>query len=187
MEVVFRHLDAARVLKSDPGRRPAFNLVGSHVFLRLRTFFARVLSMGDLPPCRFLFTCRIDEFLRLADGLEDLLPAIEAAQHQVVVFSMGIENLSAVENERLNKGISADQVPAVLDRMARIKARFPDGFDFPPGNLSFILFTPWTTVADLETNLREARRFGLDIGGNFLRSRLQLLPDRPIKIGRAHV
>lgn len=93
---------------------------------------------------------------------------------------MGIENLSAVENARFNKGISADQVLAVRQRMARIKARFPAGFDFPSGNLSFILFTPWTTVDDLATNLREARRIGLDIGGNFLRSRLQLIPDRPI-------
>jgi hypothetical protein len=180
MEAVFRHLEGVRVLALSPVRRPSFSLVGSHLFLRFKAFFARVLSMGDFPPSRFLFTCRIDEFLRLADGLEEMLPTIEAAGHQVVVFSMGIENLSAVENARFNKGISADQVLAVRDRMARIKARFPDGFDFPSGNLSFILFTPWTTADDLETNLREARRIGLDIGGNFLRSRLQLIPGRPI-------
>ncbi len=180
MDAAFRHLDAARVLASESGRRTAFNLGGSALFLRFREFFARVLAFRDFPPSRFLFVCRIDEFLRLADGVEEMLPAIESAGHQVVVFSMGIENLSAVENERFNKGISADQVLAVRERMARIKKRFPSGFDFPAGNLSFILFTPWTTVDDLAINLREARRIGLDIGGNFLRSRLQLIPGRPI-------
>ncbi|HHW97197.1 MAG TPA: hypothetical protein PK329_08210 [Myxococcota bacterium] len=182
METLFRHLKAARALASTPERRLVFNLVGSYPFLHFKEFFNRLLSIHDYPPSQFLFTCRIDEFLRRADELEEMLPAIKAAGHQVAVFSMGIENLSPVENERLNKGITSDQVLKVRQRMASIKARFPDAFDYPPGNLSFILFTPWTTAKDLATNLYEARRIGIDIGGNFLRNRLQLIPGRLVTV-----
>ena len=141
METLFRHLKAARALASTPERRLVFNLVGSYPFLHFKEFFNRLLSIQDYPPSQVLFTFRIDEFLLRADDLEELLPAIKAAGHQVAVFSMGIENLSPVENERLNKGITSDQVLKVRQRMASIKARFPDAFDYPPGNLSFILFT----------------------------------------------
>lgn len=180
MDLLFRHLHAAVESLPSGGPRPTFNLVGSFAFLHLSEFFRRLLAR-PFPPSRFLFTCRVDEFLRRADTLEEFLPRIGASGHTAVIHSVGVENFSATENERMNKGISIGDFEAFHARLLQMKSAYPEAIDFPASwTFGFILFTPWTTLEDLEVNLREARRFGMDLGGQFLASRLQLLPGRPI-------
>lgn len=99
--------------------------------------------------------------------------------HTLVLGPIGLENFSAAENARLNKGIDQDQ--------ARRAARLIDSWlrDFPDAvaqenRFGFILFTPWTTLDDLVTNLDGARALGID-PRFFLRRRLVFLTDSPLQ------
>ncbi len=162
-----------------PGRlTDRYRLFAYGVFHRMDEFFAGALGM-DLPPSEFHFSCRPDEFLGRAAMVEALLPDLRRLGHSIHVWNMGVENFSPDENARFNKGLDTALVARALDRMRGLEERWPGTFVFTRhGGLSFILFTPWTTLDDLALNAREARRLGVD--PVFLRSRLQVRPGTPI-------
>lgn len=161
-------------------RTDRYRLFAYGVFQRIDAFFAGILTVG-LPPSEFHFSCRPDEFLGRVEVIESLLPRLERHGHSIHIWNMGVENFSPDENARFNKGLDTEQVARALDRMRGLEERWPHAFAFMRhGGLSFILFTPWTTLDDLALNAREARRLGVD--PVFLRSRLQLRPGTPIAL-----
>lgn len=161
-------------------RTDRYRLWASGTFHRMDEFFAGVLAM-DLPPSEFHFSCRPDEFLGRAGMVEALLPDLRRRGHSLHIWNMGVENFSVDENARFNKGLDTAQVERALDRLRGLEERWPETFVFTRhGGLSFILFTPWTTLDDLALNAREARRLGVD--PVFLRSRLQVRPSTPIAL-----
>ncbi len=175
-------LQVARFRETAPPARltDRYRLVASGVFQRMDEFFAGVLGM-DLPPSEFHFSCRPDEFLGRADMIEALLPILRPRGHSIHIWNMGVENFSPEENARFNKGLDLAVVERALERIRGLEARWPDTFVFSRhGGLSFILFTPWTTLDDLALNAREARRLG--VAPVFLRSRLQLRPGTPMTL-----
>jgi hypothetical protein len=156
-----------------------FLFSGAAVFHRLGALFEAVLA-ADVPPSTFLFACRIDELRRRAARIEALLPRLRAAGHRIGICNMGVENFSAAENERFNKGITVRDVEVAHALVTRWERDFPEAFTFHEvGGFGFILFTPWTTLDDLRTNVDCGERFGVS-PDLMLRSRLQLLPDRAI-------
>ncbi|MDD5628190.1 MAG: hypothetical protein PHU21_03935 [Elusimicrobia bacterium] len=135
-------------------------------FLRFDEVFAVVLRLG-LPPSVFLFNPRIDDVLRARERIARALPGLARAGHEVRILSMGIENFSERENARFNKHISAAQVDRFLALSEQWQRSYPGVFrPFKGGRemveFGFILFTPWTTLADIRVNLEAAarRRFG---------------------------
>ena len=157
-----------------------FVMTGAVLFHRLHELFAAVLE-ARLPPAEFLFACRIDELRRKAPRIDAVLPRLRAAGHTISIANMGVENFSPEENERFNKGITADDVAAVLEHVTRWERDYPGTFRFhETGGFGFILFTPWTRLDDLRINLREAERFGVHPDSFFFVSRLQLHRGRPI-------
>jgi hypothetical protein len=180
VELALRQIRAARATCPAERYGAHFSAGSSLLFLHCDRLFERVLE-ECLEPLTVLFTCRIDEFLRKLPALRALLPRLRSAGHAVGVDNMGVENFSAAENERLNKGITAEQALAAHDALTALEAAFPGTFRFHEyGGFSFILFTPWTTLADLRVNLEHAALLGLERGHFFFRSRLQLRPGRAI-------
>ena len=175
-------INAAERTTPAPCRSREYMVSGAALWFRVGAF-ADALLASELPPSAFFFHCRVDELLRGAAELEARLPDLEARGHSINFHSIGVENFSPAENERFNKQISPAQVQQASELMGRWERRWPGAFSFTRhGGFSFILFTPWTTLADLETNVQGLRRLrSMDQDVVFaLRTRLQLLPDRAI-------
>jgi hypothetical protein len=187
-EQQLRRLQATAGREGRGGRdRGTYDIFDIGLLLRFDDFFARVLRLG-LPPSTFLFCPRIDDLVHAAARIEATLPALQAAGHRVRAMSMGIENFSAAENARFNKGITVAQVDALIALADRWDAAFPGVFTVfkgasraeGRGQLGFILFTPWTTLADVRENLRLAAARSFPPHGYWLYSALQLKPNAPI-------
>ena len=180
VDLALRQIEAAQ-RTCPPGRfgKQFFLTAGVH-FAQLVPLFERTLA-AELPAATFHVSCRIDELLRKAPKIEALLPRLRDAGHALSVAYVGVENFSPTENERLNKGISARQVEEFFATITRWEAAFPENFLFHAhGGFGYILFTPWTDVADLRLNLAAAERFGVPPGSFFFVSRVQLLTDLPV-------
>lgn len=159
-----------------------FLLTGSAAFLRLRALCEGLLA-ETLPPLALYFYCRIDELRRKAEAIDALLPRLAAAGHSIHLFAMGVENFSPAENQRFNKGLTDEDIALAFARLERWEREWPQAFGFRAhGGFSFILYTPWTTIADLRTNLAAARRYAFEESPHFFASRLQLFPRRPITL-----
>lgn len=130
-------------------------------------------SVGD-PVWRGLtmsMQCRPDVIVTKHRDIEQLAAKAHRAQTVIKIAVVGFENFAPAELERLNRGV----VPEDLSRAAVILAgwqREPvPGLDVRGYVPSFILFNPWTSLEELELNLREMARCGLS-GANIERMRL---------------
>ena len=182
VELAVRQCKAALAAVETCISKKTYVVSGARVFLRLDRFFAAVLE-HPFPASRFFFACRVDEFLAAAGRLEALLPRLSRAGHSINIFNMGLENFSPAENERLNKGLTADQIERADGILRRLELEHPGAFRFSTwGGYGLVLFTPWTTVADLERNLAHLRRFaGIAPGGFALTSKLQILTESAVR------
>ena len=166
-----------------PERRTGrFHLMGRDLFALSADLLRRVLA-EDLSPSAFYFSCRVDEFLARAASIEALLPDLAARGHSLHIWQMGLENFSTTENERFNKGIRGAQIIKAFDLLRRFEQAWPRTFVFTEhGNFALILFTPWTTLADLQENIAGLRRIGCPPDSLMITNRLQLLPRAPITL-----
>lgn len=157
-----------------------FLMHGAALFAQLGNVLEGVLET-DIPASHFYFYCRFDELLRKAKTIEALLPKLAAAGHGLHLFAMGAENFSPAENQRFNKRLDLRQIEEAVALLRRWEAAHPGTLGYSEhGELSFILFTPWTRVADLRANLQGARQLGLGPLRVFFTSRLQIFDDRTI-------
>jgi hypothetical protein len=161
-----------------------FEFLDYRALRRFDEVFAVVLRL-KVPPAIFLFNPRIDEVLAAQERIARTLPALARAGHEVRILSMGIENFSPPENARFNKGISPAQVDEFLALARRWEKAYPKLFrPFKGGSekieLGFILFTPWTTLADLRCNLAGAAQRGFAERGYWLHSTLTIRAGLPI-------
>ncbi len=162
-----------------PGEFALESVLILHQFER---FFALVLD-SSVAPSAFYFGCRIDELLRCAGRIEGVLDRIRAAGHTIHLANVGVENFSPVENQRLNKRIEADQVAEFLATLDRWGQRWPGTVQFDRhGGFGFILFTPWTTLEDLETNAKQLEQLRIQNVLFCIVSRLLLTEGRPITL-----
>jgi hypothetical protein len=143
-------------------------------------FLAAVLER-ELLPSTFTTMTRVDVLLGMRDSLDGLLPRLTAAGHRLRILSIGAESFSAAENARFNKGLDAAQIWACHGMIRDLEARFPGTFACPDlGYFATILFTPWTTPADLSENVAAARTLGAPWLNRAIGSRLQLWEGLPI-------
>jgi hypothetical protein len=166
------------------GQKPVYEFFDYRAFRRIDEV-AALLRRLRMPPSVIMFNPRIDEVLKACRKLERVLPELARAGHELRILSMGVENFSAAENTRLNKGISLDQVDEFLALAKRWEAEHPGVFmPFKAGHdeieLGFILFTPWTTFADLRLNLEAAAARRFSPTGYWLYSTLDIQPMEPM-------
>jgi hypothetical protein len=174
-----RMVAAAFRQPAPPGTDRRFEIIGSEIWPRLEEFF-RALAARRLRGAEFWFSPRVDTLLATRRALRRCLPLMARRRFCLRLYSMGLENFSADENLRFNKGISAEQIHEAADFIAETSSRWPREFRFPLGDSSMILFTPWTTLKDLRVNARHLADFPLVSTVAMLAKRLQLFPGRPI-------
>lgn len=156
-----------------------FELSGSELWRRLELLL-HVLMRRGIRNAELVFMPRLDELLEKQDVLARCLPLLAAHGLCLRIYGMGVENFSPVENLRLNKGITAEQVHQAAAFIAATNSRWPRQFPMPQGGLSMILFTPWTRLEDLRCNIDNIARCPMIDHHFALGRRLQLLPERPI-------
>jgi hypothetical protein len=102
------------------------------------------------------------------------------SQVRVGVYASGIESFAAAELALYNKGTTPLDGLRALDTFRTLAEEFPERFWYV--GLSFVLFSPWTTLADLHLNVGLALRLGVTRkeAGNVFQSRLRLHPEVPI-------
>jgi hypothetical protein len=105
--------------------------------------------------------CRPDVVVQRRKDIEALAAKAHDAGTVLKIAVVGYENFSPAEIQVLNRGVTPDDLAAaaaILGGWQREPILGLDVRDYVP---SFILFTPWTTLEDLELNLREIDRNGL--------------------------
>ena len=97
----------------------------------------------------------------------------------VGIYASGVESFDGEELKLYNKGTRPlDGLRAVND-LRELAADFPDRFSYE--GLSFLLFTPWTTLESLELNYGIIRHLGMgDDRSNLYQCRLRLHPEIPL-------
>src|SRR5262249_20814492 len=85
---------------------------------------------------------------------------------------------SQPELDRYNKGTTAEANIEFIERLWGWRERHGEALDLTSASFGFVLFSPWTTLDDLEANLRAIQRTRFDaLRGRVLLSRARLYPD----------
>lgn len=180
LELALRQIRAVQAEPRTVWSRSEFAVRSPALFHGMAAFLRRLEREG-VSPVALHFGCRADEVLTRARGIATALRVARRRGHTIHVSSMGAENFSPAENQRLNKGLAVGQLRRALALLRGWEKEYPETFFFSShGGLGFILFTPWTTLADLRLNVRAARELGLAEHSFFLTRRAMLLPDVPI-------
>jgi hypothetical protein len=174
-----RQVLAACAERAAAEEKLVFEVSGSDLWRRLEDFIQSLVK-GGAKDAELLFMPRVDDMLTAREAIERSLPLLAKSGLAMRIYGMSVENFSAAENMRLNKGITAEQVHAAADFMVRTNQKWPEQFRLSPGGLSMILFTPWTTLEDLRLNVEHIERCSLIDHSFALSRRLQLFPGRPV-------
>jgi hypothetical protein len=179
IDLAMMQISAVMDFSSRLGQKKEFFITGQPVFYRLETLLKTLLKK-NYPPSDFYFTCRIDGLLKKYPWIRRLLPQLQAAGHTFNLTNIGIENFSSAENKRFNKGLINEQIVKANQIILQLETEFPNTFFFRKhGGFAMIIFTPWTTLDDLKINIHLAKKMKIS-GSLFFKSRLQLIPGRPI-------
>lgn len=162
--------------------RPRYVVEDARVGVQAGRFLRKLLAR-PLQASTFALGLRVDDVGGFVAALEEHAAELVASGHGFELFDLGVENFSASENLRFNKGFGAEAVWRSLADLDAFRARHPGVLQFEPQRaLSAILFTPWTTPADLLINLEAARRLGPAFVRYLLGTRLQIVPGRAIEV-----
>ncbi len=131
-----------------------------------------------LGPFTLLIESRADWWLQNEARFTRALASARRSSIRLAPFLVGVENFSQPELDRFNKGATQETLVRFLESLRRWNADYAPAMDLSHAAFGFILFTPWTTLSDLRTNLACMRRTGMhELRGHLLLSRVRLYPD----------
>jgi hypothetical protein len=137
----------------------------------------------DLRPVGFLVPGRGDAILRFARELQAAADVAQQSQRfWFTLHLIGFESFSQPQLDLYNKGVTvAEYAQAVADLRA-LGRRFPQGFRLDrAGASSFILFNPWTTLADLHATVDFCAAHALhELAKGLTLTRMRLYPNLPL-------
>ncbi len=139
---------------------------------------ARLVQSRPMTGTRLLVSGRLDHFARYGRMLEEALEIL-SGQNTISLYQFGIENFSESVLARYNKGISLNKSLESLKAMTGMADRNP-GLEIEQ-SFGFILFDPWTSLAELHQNLEVLARFDMEpFRGRPEQTRLRLYPEVPL-------
>lgn len=143
------------------------------------------LASSGMGPMAVCFHARCDHLVKHAGTIIDACALARRSADSgitLVLTLVGFENYSGAELERMNKGYESSMLSQAAAVCRKIADQYPDVFEYDRYRASsFILFTPWTTVSDLQANIEGFRRDGIEeFSTGMGLSRLRLYPNLPI-------
>ncbi|MFT3769693.1 MAG: hypothetical protein QM820_30010 [Minicystis sp.] len=142
------------------------------------TEVVQTLAAEGLGPFTLMLETRADWLTRSARRFDDALRAAKAGRIRISPFLVGIESFSQPELDRYNKGTTAEANIEFIERLWSLRERYGETLDLESASFGFVLFSPWTTLDDLENNLHAIQRTRFDkLRGRVLHSRARLYPD----------
>lgn len=140
--------------------------------------FVERLAERATRPFEILIESRGDWFLGSVPVMERALAIAERTGHSILLFLVGLENLSQKELDLFNKGMSAEENERAVHECRRLRGAYPKGYSSTRAAFGFILYNPWTELSDLEANVAAIERTRLgEFRGQLSRSKLRLYPD----------
>ncbi len=161
--------------------RARYRIIGDEIYNKLEWLSETIIS-ARINASDFLFNCRVDHVVRLRKSLEQAIASFSGAQNRIQLCLIGVENFSQRELDRFNKGITTEMIITMVGILRELERKYPRGFDYREyGGFSTILYTPWTTLEDLQFNLSLVHHLGIEkVCGKLLSSRLRLYHGLPI-------
>ena len=142
------------------------------------TEVVEALAAESHGPFTLLLETRADWLVRSARRFDRALAAARAGGIRIAPFLVGIESFAQPELDRYNKGTTAAANIAFLLELWSLRERHGETLDLASASFGFVLFSPWTTLDDLETNLAAIQRTRFhELRGRVLLSRTRLYPD----------
>jgi pyruvate-formate lyase-activating enzyme len=150
--------------------------------IRYLAALLRAAHAAGVRPVRWLFAARPDAFVRERPRVEQVIAAAEETGHAVEVYLSGFESFCDAELARYNKGATVADLLRVIDTMRALAVAHPRAFAYSRARgHSLILWSPWTTPADLAENAANMRRAGArELFHELGKNRLRLYRDLPI-------
>jgi hypothetical protein len=105
--------------------------------------------------------CRPDVIVKRRGDIEQLAQKAARAETVIKIAVVGYENFSPAELQRLNRGVTPDDLASAAAILGTWSHEPVPGLEVRGYIPSFILFNPWTSLEDLELNLREIEHNGL--------------------------
>lgn len=138
-------------------------------------------------PMEILIETRADWLLGALPVMERALQAAERTGHRILLFLMGLENLSQKELDLYNKGVTVAQNERAVLECRRLREKYPKGYSSTRAAFGFVLYNPWTELRDLALNVESAERVGLgEFRGQLTRAKLRLYPDTALYYKAKH-
>jgi hypothetical protein len=170
-------LDQLRWVRSEAPEIRRIVLKDQNPFAYL-TEVVQEAATAHLGPFTLMLETRADWLLRSRKRFERALQVAEASDIRLVPFLVGIESFSQPELDRYNKGTTAEANVEFVEWLWALRERFGKALALEEASFGFVLFSPWTTMDDLEANYRAIVRTRFDrLRGRLLHSRARLYPD----------
>jgi|SRR5579862_1605349 len=159
---------AVRIVERIRGDRQVFRSVDTFWMAFAETFYDALgiafrTTRGDpvWHGITLAMQCRADVIAERASNIETLASEAAACGTRLRIGVVGFENFSRPEILALNRGVDPETLDAAASVLNRWLVHPPDGLLVEGFTPSFILFTPWTRIADLELNLERIAHHGL--------------------------
>ena len=174
---------ATRIVERIRGDRQVFRSVETFWMAFAETFYD-ALAIAFRTTCgdpvwhgiTLAMQCRPDVIATRTADIEALASQAAACGTRLRIGVVGFENFSPREILVLHRGVVPETLDAAASILNRWLAHPPHGLIVEGFTPSFILFTPWTRIEDLEINLDRIARHGL---WNANIERLRLGPGTP--------
>jgi|GEM_PF-1983907 len=165
----------AAALRSSPDAHPGgFLLPRVERPAVLEACAEALADTGLIATTELLLAVRADHVDGLAAFLRGWFSRFPASPLRVGVYACGIESFVDEDLLRFNKGLTAAHGLHAVETLRALAAELPGRFWY--SGLTFILFTPWTTLATLRVNVEAFVQLGFVEARNVFESRLRLHP-----------
>lgn len=125
---------------------------------------------------------RGDAILRYGKELREAAELCAGTDLWFAIHLIGFESFSQPQLDLYNKGVTVEEYAEALAQMRELHRLFPQAFRLDRGGASsFILFNPWTTLADLQANADFCHEHAvLELATGLHLTRLRLYPNLPL-------
>ena len=175
------HLDQVQWYQRHLDRLDEVVLRDQHAIRYLPALISGALERG-LKPFGILVPGRGDAILRYGEQMAEAARLAGESGFWFTIYLVGFESFSQPQLDLYNKGVTVAQYAEALTKMRALSETFPASFRVTAyAASSFILFNPWTTVADLLANVIFCREQAVHtLARGLSTTRLRLYPNLPL-------